>query len=348
MKKYFICSAIFLLGFCISLTTQAEVPAPVVIAKHSKAFEKISSCTPTLQWEALQDPKISYEVMVYKALDKKGGLNDRGEKVFQQEKITTTSVEVNPPLEAKSKYLWSVRAKNSKAEFSPWATHQYFNKNILSPGTVYGVWYGIETPACPQSSSPNHASTNPPKTKTYKGSYLKDDYIAELLKAGNGGLVLDNSTYLITKPDKSEDPNHKATLEELVAAGKVKAIDNRGLRFLVIAPGEEKEISIEQNWKSLILLLGSPGEYTITRLLTSVEGPYQSNQNSIRIYQKVKIEAGKLSYLGSIQSLQLKGYLVLKTSYGFKPEDFKAKFEELYPQSSAFLQMGPVLSFKND
>lgn len=117
-----------------------------------KLFIKTGSCTPVLSWDELRkDPaNETYDVSLYYALFKSMGSSppDLGQQVFSLENINDRAVKLVKPLDPKTRYLWSVRIRNTvDGTVSNWLVHDV-SQQFLTLVTFYSnVWPGLKTPS---------------------------------------------------------------------------------------------------------------------------------------------------------------------------------------------------------
>ncbi len=336
-----------LLGGCVSHKIHG-----VQVAKPSSLwgyFAKVESCTPVLSWKSAESAGITYDVSLYKALLKKTLIGtvdetfppEKGEQIFYMENIQETSVKVNTALAPKTYYLWSVRTRRQDGSVSEWST---YDKNV---NTGYGYsqawnyWFGIKTPDC-QEKGPEKASGEKPKAfKTYTGNILTDKNIKTLLESGYGGVVVRGRAYTYQDASRMKQyPYFNDWIQHETKEGKFKALT---LGFSVPSQTSE-EIVVEPNENSLLILIGPPGEYTLTRLVTSPAG---GETRSDRIFQKISFEPQKLKYGGDVITLYRKKILLLHTGF-FLTTDFQEnlflKFmQDRYPLSSSFIVPEKIL-----
>lgn len=104
--------------------------------------------TPTVPPEQSGPPSISYDVVVHRALQtwNKSIPPDRGERVFYTEGVSGTSVQVNPALDPKTKYFWSVRVRASDGRVTPWTTYDKDVNSLWGYSWYRNFWFGIKTP----------------------------------------------------------------------------------------------------------------------------------------------------------------------------------------------------------
>lgn len=110
----------------------------------------IDSLHPVFRWEALQEPNVAYDFILYEGF---GGSNNgfgastgiRGEKVYYQEGLTEPHCELDQPLKTKTEYYWSVRVRRGEV-FSDWALYDYTYFTGVGIGQIRKRHFVFRTP----------------------------------------------------------------------------------------------------------------------------------------------------------------------------------------------------------
>jgi hypothetical protein len=299
-----------------------------------KSFVSVDSCQPLLSWKSL-DRDVSYDVVVYEALQKKSNLPiARGAKVFYAENIKNASVKVEDSLASTRKYLWSVRARSSDGRTTAWSSYNENKDNFISYTYRLNAWFGFETPECDDGNQVTEASEEIYE-KIHKGRILTDENITKLLSNGYAGMVFRVRGYEYNEEDVSRVETD-TELEKMMAE-KMKHHSPAKLTMNVLLKGTSKEIEIKPNDHNVFVLIGPPGEYIVSRIIEKrFSGAYLSH----RIFGEVTLKPGKLSYLGDVISFKknrLMGNAVRWIGFTNLPKTFSSYFDEKFPNSANYL-----------
>lgn len=125
---------------------------PVAPAGADEGYPVTSSLTPLLEWRPAKLEGVTYEVAVYEAfllpgyIDMPKAQRDRGKLLFFKDGLTEPRCQLETPLPAGKKYMWSVRMRGGET-VSTWSTWSYFVFLVVTSRSGYGVWFGFETPS---------------------------------------------------------------------------------------------------------------------------------------------------------------------------------------------------------
>lgn len=170
-------------------------------------------------------------------------------------------------------------------------------------------------------------------------SVYTDGGIVSRLAKGQGAVIVNFHRYKVRK-DRDLITNIDATENFEAFAQKVlveKPLSNRA-QLTYLAPGQKtKEKQFKRHNKAgFFILVGEPGEYTVTRALWRLAN---GSETSMRLFKKVQIEPGKIKYVGDLHVFDFKKILktrlqIPKLLSTFEPQKFKKSFGQSYPLSA--------------
>jgi hypothetical protein len=115
-----------------------------------EGYPTTSSRTPLFEWKPSAIEGVAYDLAIYEAwtssTDFLGLFRDRGKLIFYAEGIREPRYQLESPLPADRKYMWSVRLRKGDT-VSTWSGTGYFVFLIVGSVSGSGKWYGFETPA---------------------------------------------------------------------------------------------------------------------------------------------------------------------------------------------------------
>jgi hypothetical protein len=125
-------------------TGLAPVDPPMV---GSRSFDQadlvpiITSLQPTLRWEAFKRDDVTYDLMIWRAAGR-----NLGNLVYNRERLTKSYHMVEIPLDPKTRYFWTVRARFSaegRTKVTEWSTRSVsasllYNVFSLGVGSLVG------------------------------------------------------------------------------------------------------------------------------------------------------------------------------------------------------------------
>jgi len=115
-----------------------------------EGYPTTSSRTPLFEWKPSPTEGVAYDLAIYEAFtpssDFLGLYRERGKLIFYVEGIPEPRYQLESPLPADRKYMWSVRLRRGDT-VSTWTNTSYFAFFIVASVRGSGKWYGFETPA---------------------------------------------------------------------------------------------------------------------------------------------------------------------------------------------------------
>ncbi len=159
---------------------------------------------------------------------------------------------------------------------------------------------------------------------------LSEAEIASRLAKGEGGLIVRQLTYVRKKDFSSGDKEYKNLEDYLSDAATLEKNSGKTEAFFLTPESPEFEIGIKlDNKRGHILILGKPGDYTLTRLM-------HKDYLSRRIFGKTTIEAGKLKYIGDAliivkENKSLFDAREVHLGYDYKPQEAQESLRQWYP-----------------
>lgn len=130
-------------------TTKNDGKQDVKIWVSGDEMGQASSCTPTVEWNAVRlpdSPSVTYDVSVYKAVKKKSKFA-KDTLVYSKVKHPITSVSILKPLDPNTGYFWSVRVRKMDGQVSQWSSNSKTVKKPAVPAEYKGHWHGFITPS---------------------------------------------------------------------------------------------------------------------------------------------------------------------------------------------------------
>lgn len=120
---------------------------PISAGSHNA---RVDSVTPTLTWTPSSQPGVTYDVLIYEAVqyarNPLGVVKDsvQGAQVQYEQGITSPMLKVSP-LRPNTTYFWSVRLRRGEI-VSNWSTFSYFNFYLIATTRGRGQWFSFSTP----------------------------------------------------------------------------------------------------------------------------------------------------------------------------------------------------------
>ena len=101
----------------------------------------VLSLQPTLRWEASKGDTVTYDLMLWRAAER-----NLGDLVYSRERLTESYHRVEIPLDTKTRYFWTIRARfsaNGKTKVTEWASRSvsasvFYNVCSLGLGSLVG------------------------------------------------------------------------------------------------------------------------------------------------------------------------------------------------------------------
>jgi len=117
---------------------------------HGTTFGKAHSVSPTLKWQAAETPGVSYDVTIWEAAayrlpSKMSADYWPGDLALYEENVVATELALTKPLKPKTRYFWSVRARQGDM-VSPWSRAGHSTFLVVAWTSGSGEWFGFETP----------------------------------------------------------------------------------------------------------------------------------------------------------------------------------------------------------
>lgn len=152
---------VFFLGSCARITYHGIKPVDPVVSKRLGTqawFPKVDSLNPTLVWEPIGDPDISYDLIITnfdEAIVVQFGCfptrfnwpsdTEKFEIIYYRENLKETQHKVEETLRRKSFYMWSIRARHGKEVFA-WSKFDHFLWVVLAWGSRKNFPFVFRTP----------------------------------------------------------------------------------------------------------------------------------------------------------------------------------------------------------
>jgi hypothetical protein len=122
---------------------------PLTPKVSTNQFPKVDSLTPRFSWEPSGNQDVTYDFILYEAATfDYVGTNDgivQGRMVEYVEDIQEPEHRLDKPLNANSKYYWSVRMRDGDM-VSAWSTYSHFGFYVFYMTSGYGQWFAFSTP----------------------------------------------------------------------------------------------------------------------------------------------------------------------------------------------------------
>jgi len=117
---------------------------------HGTTFGKADSVSPTLKWQAPETPGLSYDVAIWEAaayqLPSKFSTNyTLGQLALYEENLVAAELTLTKPLKPKTRYFWSVRARQGDV-VSSWSRAGHSSFLVVAWSSGSGEWFAFETP----------------------------------------------------------------------------------------------------------------------------------------------------------------------------------------------------------
>ena len=117
---------------------------------HGTTFASVESVSPTLKWQAAGRPGVSYDVVMWEAAAYRlssmmSAKYTPGQVALYEENLVAPELTLSKPLKPKTRYFWSVRARQGDV-VSSWSSAGHFNFLVVAWNWGSGEWFAFETP----------------------------------------------------------------------------------------------------------------------------------------------------------------------------------------------------------
>jgi hypothetical protein len=117
---------------------------------HGTTFGRIDGASPTLKWQRAAALGVSYDVAVWEAASYRlpsQTMSDYipGHLALYEENLVAPELTLTKPLKPKTRYFWSVRARDGDV-VSSWSRAGYFTFLVVAWTSGSGEWFAFETP----------------------------------------------------------------------------------------------------------------------------------------------------------------------------------------------------------
>jgi hypothetical protein len=117
-------------------------------------FANVNRLDPTLKWKPIEDPEVTYDVVVREAVAYPRSAirltsHDYefvpGRVVAYAENVAGSEFRIPDPLKPKTRFFWSVRLRKGD-QVSSWSVGGHFLFLVVAMSSSSGQWFGFETP----------------------------------------------------------------------------------------------------------------------------------------------------------------------------------------------------------
>lgn len=170
---------------------------------------------------------------------------------------------------------------------------------------------------------------------------ILDSTLKKRLQSGEGAIVMRLRPYTVKVGYENSRGQYESLdqfMKEATEPTKMK-IWNSQLYYMTPSNLKKEKRLIPDFEKGIFLLVGPPGEYTITRYVA----PGSYGMQSKRIFLKVKMESSKVKYVGDVMELSTRNKLFSKRPVfnevvlTFEPDSFKNEMKSYFPKSVHYL-----------
>ena len=117
---------------------------------HRTTFGRADSVSPTLKWQAAETPGVSYDVAVWEAAayrlpSKLSADYTLGQLALYEENLVAAELTLTKPLKPKTRYFWSVRARQGDV-VSSWSRAGHSTFLVVAWTWGSGEWFAFDTP----------------------------------------------------------------------------------------------------------------------------------------------------------------------------------------------------------
>ena len=132
------------------LTGVTPIHPKLVRGIHGTTFASLDSVSPILKWQAANTPGVSYDVAIWEAAayrlpSKLSTDYTPGQLALYQENLAAPELALTQPLKPKTRYYWSVRARDRDV-VSSWSRAGHFNFMVVAWTRGSGEWFAFESP----------------------------------------------------------------------------------------------------------------------------------------------------------------------------------------------------------
>lgn len=104
----------------------------------------------TLKWQAIASPGVSYDVVIWEAAAYRlpsmmSSKYTPGQMALYEENLAAPELTLSKPLKPKTRYFWSVRARDGDV-VSSWSSAGHFNFFVVAWNWGSGELFAFETP----------------------------------------------------------------------------------------------------------------------------------------------------------------------------------------------------------
>jgi hypothetical protein len=134
-------------GWGIECTRNFQGVEPVRPEGAYQGYPRQETRTPFFEWKPSQAEGIAYDFAIYEAFDPGlfEGRTERGRLVFYKEGLAEPRFQLEEPLPAGRRYMWSVRLRKGDL-VSTWTSTSYFAFLLVAWTSGSGQWFGFEIP----------------------------------------------------------------------------------------------------------------------------------------------------------------------------------------------------------
>lgn len=122
---------------------------PIAPDVTNSGFPAVRTLQPEFAWKGSANADIHYDFILYEAatytINQVTDFYARGRLAAYAEDIAATRWRPDNPLQANTRYFWSVRSRNGEI-VSSWSTQSYFTFAIVAWSSGYGQWFQFQTP----------------------------------------------------------------------------------------------------------------------------------------------------------------------------------------------------------